>query len=938
MSKKIELFIGGRKVDLDDDVSILLTKQLNDIFDPSKIKNDFSKTVSLPQTKNNNNIFGNIYNINKIITTDPELIPILKIDYLSDKIIGNDDNQYIQFTAFDIIDDLILQCDADFLISTDKVNWVNNLSISPSNNNISLTKIYVKLNNTEGKYYDGLLKLYNDKILEEVYIYGEIYVPRLSIEYDMNSFYDFKKDIPQKYTINGYYLTENILVESVDGFEISFESGGTYSTSLNIPYGQGQVKKDIWVKYPNDIIYSFRSKIYNSTNEYSIQKNIDIGVIQNSFITEWNMDVDEFTLPTGTNNTYNWDYYIDWGDGSPEEHITSSSNPTHTYSTAGIYNISIRGSFPHLYINNLTERSKLLRVLNFGRVGFRSMSRMFYGCDNLTYVPEVLTGAESVTDMSYMFYRCTSLNCDISSWDVSNVKNMGSLFFGCSLFNSPLNDWNVSSVTNMSSMFYGCSVFDQPLNDWDVSSVTNMSGMFRQDFVFNQPLNKWDVSSVTSMDKMFYGCYLFDQPLNDWDVSNVTGISSMFRNCLDFNQPLNKWSVSNVTNMSYIFSNASSFNQPLNDWNVSNVTNMIYMFSNASSFNQDLSGWCVSQLGAEPFNFSTNCPILIEYKPVWGTCPNLFITEWNMDVNEFTLPTGNNEDWNWDYYIDWGDGSPEESIRYSSNPTHTYSTAGIYNISIRGSFPHLYMFDGGNNKSKLLRVLNWGRVGFRTMSRMFYGCDNLTYVSPLLTGAESVTDMGGMFNGCHSFNSPLNDWDVSNVTNISDIFKDCHSFNQDLNNWDVSNILSFGNVFNNCYDFNGDISDWDTSNCTYLGDTFSGCHSFNQPLNNWDTSKVTSMMQTFYNCYDFNQNINSWDTSKVNSMMQTFFNCQSFDQPLYNWDVSNVIMMQFMFYGCSVFNQDLSGWCVSLIDSEPFNFSTNSALIYSNKPIWGTCP
>jgi len=40
----------------------------------------------------------------------------------------------------------------------------------------------------------------------------------------------------------------------------------------------------------------------------------------------------------------------------------------------------------------------------------------------------------------------------------------------------------------------------------------------------------------------------------------------------------------------------------------------------------------------------------------------------------------------------------------------------------------------------------------------------------------------------------------------------------------------------------------------------------------------------------------------------------------------------------SPFNQDISNWCVTNITSEPEIFSTNSPLIESYKPVWGTCP
>jgi len=54
--------------------------------------------------------------------------------------------------------------------------------------------------------------------------------------------------------------------------------------------------------------------------------------------------------------------------------------------------------------------------------------------------------------------------------------------------------------------------------------------------------------------------------------------------------------------------------------------------------------------------------------------------------------------------------------------------------------------------------------------------------------------------------------------------------------------------------------------------------------------------------------------------------------------VSNITNMYQMFSGATSFNQDISSWCVINIDSEPIDFSTDSPLIESNKPVWGTCP
>ena len=101
---------------------------------------------------------------------------------------------------------------------------------------------------------------------------------------------------------------------------------------------------------------------------------------------------------------------------------------------------------------------------------------------------------------------------------------------------------------------------------------------------------------------------------------------------------------SNLTGIGWMFYGATSFNQDISNWDVSNVTDMRGMFQSATAFNQDLSQWCVSKIIQEPDNFSTNSPLTVQHKPVWGTCPSSSggtdepISQWRT-MNELKLLT-----------------------------------------------------------------------------------------------------------------------------------------------------------------------------------------------------------------------------------------------------------------------------------------------------------
>ena len=201
--------------------------------------------------------------------------------------------------------------------------------------------------------------------------------------------------------------------------------------------------------------------------------------VSNEFITTWNMTSGEFTLRTQA-GTYN--ATIDWGDGTSSTHTTGS--PTHTYASAGQYQIKISGSYVGLRIgNDASQKDKLIAVNAWGNVGFTSFERAFWGCSNLVSLPNgSITGAEGVESFINSFRECTSLTTipvDLFKYCI-NVTTFTYCFYRCKNLELPTSIFNLQALQtkqpNMGLCFYASSTADshtgtvQPI--WNYITIT----------------------------------------------------------------------------------------------------------------------------------------------------------------------------------------------------------------------------------------------------------------------------------------------------------------------------------------------------------------------------------------------------------------------------------------------------------------------------------
>ena len=115
-------------------------------------------------------------------------------------------------------------------------------------------------------------------------------------------------------------------------------------------------------------------------------------------------------------------------------------------------------------------RDSITTVAFSSPVNAKTCAYMFKGCSNLNAVYLDNFYTNEVTDMSFMFAGCTSL--EIIEFDMAMSAQD-------EMFSQSRDNFLTGSVTNMAGMFEGCkSLQSFYLQNLDIHSVTNFSDMF----------------------------------------------------------------------------------------------------------------------------------------------------------------------------------------------------------------------------------------------------------------------------------------------------------------------------------------------------------------------------------------------------------------------------------------------------------------------------
>jgi len=169
----------------------------------------------------------------------------------------------------------------------------------------------------------------------------------------------------------------------------------------------------------------------------------------------------------GFNNSPN--YVVDWGDGNSDT-ITSLTRPTHTYASAGSYDVKISGTFTNFQFGRVltaAERLFLTDIKQWGNLTYETMEDAFKSCDGLSSLTATDTptiGSSGKLKNAFAYSNVVNIP-NLGSWDVAHISDFSNAFIDAakpldtSTYDSLLIGWALQSLQSNVSLNMGGSKY-----------------------------------------------------------------------------------------------------------------------------------------------------------------------------------------------------------------------------------------------------------------------------------------------------------------------------------------------------------------------------------------------------------------------------------------------------------------------------------------------
>ena len=427
---------------------------------------------------------------------------------------------------------------------------------------------------------------------------------------------------------------------------------------------------------------------------------------------------------------------------------------------------------------------------------------------------------EKVTNMSYMFFNCSSLtSLDVTHFNTAKVTNMNRLFAYCSSLTSlDVTHFNTAKVTNMNSMFESCS------------SLTSLDVTY------------FNTANVTGMNNMFYSCsalttiYASDNFVTD----KVEYSYNMFYDCTSLKG----------TTLEYVASKTD------------------HNYANCST-----DGYFTPGCGYAEFDNATGT-LTFSYKvvkPEGAYDLNVGTTEpgWRTHKNEIKKVV---------FDASFANARPTSCYYWFYECKNLANIEGIENLNTEKVTNMELMFANCSTLTSL-DVTKFNTANVTTLMSMFSDCSSLKSLDVTNFDTRNVTNMFYMFNNCSGLTSlDVTKFNTAKVRNMYSMFMNCSGLKSlDVTNFDTGNVISMAYMFYGCSALTSlDLTNFNTAKVMDMCFMFKKCSGLTSlDLTKFNTAEVTDMKQMFHECSALTTIYASDEfvTTNVETGSNMFFNC-----------------------------------------------------------------
>ena len=427
------------------------------------------------------------------------------------------------------------------------------------------------------------------------------------------------------------------------------------------------------------------------------------------------------------------------------------------------------------FFANLTKLKTItgLEYLNTEKV--TNMSYMFYSCSSLTSLDVTHFNTAKVTNMNNMFSNCSSLtSLDVTYFNTANVTDMNKMFYKCSALTTiyASDNFVTDKVEYSYNMFYDCTSLKGTTLEYVASKTDhtyancgtdgyftpgcgyaefdNATGTLTFSYKVVKPEGAYDLNVGTTEPGWRTHKNEIKKVVFDASFANArpTSCYYWFYECKNLAniEGIENLNTEKVTNMELMFANCSTLTSlDVTKFNTANVTTLMSMFSDCSSLKS-----------LDVTNFDTRNVTNMFY--MFNNCSGLT----SLDVTKF-------------------------------------NTAKVRNMY------SMFMNCSG---LKSLDVTNFDTRNVISMAYMFYECSALTSLDLTNFNTAKVMDMCFMFKKCSGLTSlNLTKFNTAEVTDMNQMFNECSALTTIYasDEFVTTNVETGSNMFFNCIKLKGFI-------------------------------------------------------------------------------------------------------------------------------------